>query len=408
MSRTFKLFSTSIIAFSASLLADGSAALEVSLADSAPVVINAEESPAINYEAPAVKPRATVKKAEPFQQFTGKIKGKKVRMRSNPDMESSIVTELHRGDLVAVVGDHGDFWAVQPPADTKAYVFRSFVLDNVVEGNRVNVRLQPNLDAAIIGNLNAGDKVQGTISAANNKWLEIPVPQGTHFYIAKEYVVYEGAPELKEQHDKRQKTVNQLLDAASLLAKSELKKSFNQIDFDRVTNGFKIIVDEYSDFPKAVEAAQTELTAVQEEYLQKRLSYLEEKASSASADEAQEVAATPARDLTERMKMWEVVEEALYQSWATRNDNQSKTLDEFYQEQKLSAVPLTGIVEVYQTAAKSQPGDFIIKENNLPKACVYSTKVDLQKYVGKKVTLYGVERSNNNFAFNAYYVVDVE
>lgn len=47
------------------------------------------------------------------------------------------------------------------------------MLDNTIEGNRVNVRLEPNLEAPIIAQLNAGDKIEGQISALNSKWYEI-------------------------------------------------------------------------------------------------------------------------------------------------------------------------------------------------------------------------------------------
>src|SRR6267154_353385 len=77
--------------------------------------------------------------------FTGKVKGRKVRMRLRPDLDSRIIKELSKNELVVVVGEKGEFWAVQAPVGTKAYIFRSFVLDNVVEGNRVNIRLEPSL-----------------------------------------------------------------------------------------------------------------------------------------------------------------------------------------------------------------------------------------------------------------------
>src|ERR1700722_8977632 len=124
----------------------------------------------------------------PVSAFTGKVKGKKVRLRVNADLDSPVVRELGKNELLSVVAEKGDFWAVQAPAGTKAYVFRSFVLDNVIEGNRVNIRLEPTTDAPIISHLNAGDKIQGTICASNNKWLEISAPANTRFYVAKGYL----------------------------------------------------------------------------------------------------------------------------------------------------------------------------------------------------------------------------
>src|SRR6185436_15600633 len=90
-----------------------------------------------------VKPTTSELKAalvqKPFSPFTGKVKGRKVRLRAQPDLDGRVVRELGGQDMLVVVGEKGDFYAVEPPSGLKAYVFRSFVLDGVVEGNRVNV-----------------------------------------------------------------------------------------------------------------------------------------------------------------------------------------------------------------------------------------------------------------------------
>src|SRR5271168_5087155 len=86
-------------------------------------------------QAPAAK-QATIKKGESFKPFTGKVLANKVRVRVKPDYDSHIFRQIGKNDLLLIVGEEGDFYAVQPPKDTKAYVFRSYILDNVVEANR--------------------------------------------------------------------------------------------------------------------------------------------------------------------------------------------------------------------------------------------------------------------------------
>ena len=94
-------------------------------------------------------------------------------------------------------------------------------------------------------------------------------------------------------------------------------------------------------------------------------------------------------------------------SWANINDN--KTQQDYYEEQKLAAVELTGIVEPYTAPAKHKPGDFILRDDkNIPVGYVYSTQINLQNLVGQNVRLTAIPRPNNNFAFHAYYVLDVE
>lgn len=355
---------------------------------------------------PTIKP---VIRKSAFSAFTGKIKGNHVRLRLQPDLEGRIVKELTKNDFVAVVDEEGDFWAIEAPEGIKAYVFRSFILDNVVEGNRVNVRLEPNLDAPIIGHLNSGDKIKGTVSALNNKWFEIPPPAGAKFFVAKDFIERIGGPELKAQMDKRKVAVEQLLDAASLLSKAELLKPFEEIDFERIKRSFHTIIQDYTDFPHYSEQAKEALAQIQDNYLEKRIAYLETKAASLTHqdDEAGTDGTKVAKDeQNDKMKMWEPIEEALFLTWAHLNEE--KSLDDYYDEQRIVAVTKTGILEAYQSPVMHKPGDFILKDKDLPVAYVYSTKVDLQNYVGKKITIIGSPRPNNNFAFEAFYVHGVE
>jgi len=107
---------------------------------------------------------------------------------------------------------------------------------------------------------------------------------------------------------------------------------------------------------------------------------------------------------TDRMKVWEPLEQALFLSWAAINH--AKNMTDFYSEQKIKAVSLRGQVEVYNDPVKNKPGDYIIKDKDLPVAYIYSTQIDLDQYIGKQVNLLAYPRPNNSFAFPAYYVFD--
>lgn len=387
-----------------------------------PIEITQPAPPAI---APVTPPAPVVEK--PFSPFTGKVRARKLRMRLQPDLDGHVVKELNKNDLLSIVGEKSDFYAVEPPKGAKAYVFRSFILDNVVEGNRVNIRLKPDLDAPIVGHLNAGDRVNGTASHSNPKWLEIAMPADTHFYVAKEFVENIGGPHVKAQLDKKKQAVEQLLESASLLTTAEFRKPFEEIDVSRINRSYNTVIREYTDFPEYVSQAKEALAEVQEAYLQKKISFLEEKANIVAARDEQPVipvetisiteesgmmepaattASAPVVSPTDKMQLWAPVEEALYLSWAASND--AKSMEDFYTEEKLAATTLTGIVESYTAPVKNKPGDFILRDKDLPVAYVYSTQVNLQNLVGKKVTLIATPRNNNNFAFPAYFVLSAE
>ncbi len=350
----------------------------------------------------------TPKKA--FAPFTGKVRGKKVRLRVHPELDGVVVKELSKDALLSIVGEKGEFWGVAPLPETKAYIFRSFVLDNVVEGNKVNLRLEPSLESPVIGHMNTGDKVVGTVSTENTKWLEIDPPASVQFYVSKEFIENVGGPEVKVEFEARKVKVDELLQTTALLVKAELSKPFPEMDSNRLVKSYTTVIEDFKDFPDHVAQAKSELTALNEAYLSKKIEYLENKVSGTdealSAEEQGEGSAIPGH-ATDKMKLWEPVEESLYLTWARLNED--RNMHEYYDEQKLNSVTLTGIVESYTAPVHNKPGSFIVRdEKNLPVGYVYSTHVNLDNFVGKKVSLVTSPRPNNNFAFPAFFVHKVQ
>lgn len=342
-----------------------------------------------------------------LQSFTGKILRNKVRLRLQPNLESKILREYSKDDLILVTADAGEFYAVKPPEDLKGYVFRTFVLDNIVEGNRVNIRLEPDTEAAVIGQLNKETQVSGIISSSNSKWLEITLPEDIRFYISKEYIENVGDAAWITQVRQRLQEVNLLLTEAQSLGQQEIVKPFVQINLDLVYARLNKILNQFSDFPEQAAKAKELLLSLQEAYLQKKMSYLEEKAKNLSHQEQtpKEVVAYKA---TPKMAAWIPVEALLYEAWSRQNGNGS--IEEFYATQRQDSIILSGVIQPYMRSVRNKPGDYILlsKASRLPSAYLYSTEIDLEKNVGQEVTLIAVPRPNYNFAFPAYYVLAIE
>lgn len=375
-------------------------------------------------------PAAPAKPTEKFKTYTGKLVANKVRIRTKPDLDSPIVRQMSKNDLLLVVGEEGDFLKIEPLKDMKAYVFRSYALDNVIEANRVNVRLEPHGDAPIIGQLQAGDKIQGAVCAMNHKWLEIAPPKGTHFYVSKEYVVQAGGPDYLANMEKRKARVEELLTSAYLNAESECKKEYEEMAPQHAIEQFQTILREFADFPEACTHAKEGLALLKETYLNKKISFLEATAELSPVAKQELISkhksenselfpngqtkldsslwskrATTSKK--EDLSFWGTLEESLYLSWSAFHSG--KTLDDYYSEQKANASVLTGTIERYTYDVRNKPGDFILRgAEETPIAYLYSTQVDLEKYAGKAVTLLAVPRPNNHFAFPAYFVFSVE
>lgn len=394
---------------------------------------------------PPTPPQPSTPKT-PFTSFTGRTLKNKVRIRLQPSLDAPILREINKGDLFVVIDEADDFYAIEAPADVKGYVFRTYILDNVIEGNRVNVRLEPNLESPIIAQLNAGDKVDGQISALNSKWVEITPPDTTRFFIAKEYVEKIGNSGLKAILEKKREEGTQLLNSTFTASQTELRKPWNEINLNEINDSLNKIVKNYTDFPEIQLRAKELLTMIQESYFQKKIEYLETLAKNTDLINAQNKelsnkltaqeqriseleqsnapapAAADASNLpppppsygsststpVDRMNMWLPVENQLYESWAESHENQP--ISAFYDDQLQKAKELKGVIQLYDRSVRNKPGDYVLLNptTRIPVAYLYSTQVNLQDYVNKEVTVKVAPRENNNFAYPAYFVLAVE
>ena len=349
-----------------------------------------------------------------FEAFAGQVNGNKVRLRTQPALEGHVVKETTKGELFCITGEDGGYYSVLPPKESKGYVFRTFVLDGVVEGERVNIRLYPDIEAPVIGRLNTGDRIETQISSVNNKWLEVDLGCLTHFYIAKEYVEKLGPVELIAQMEQKQHEAMHLLNSLTAFTDSEMQKAFTLIDFEEIEKRFSDFFAKYNDVSEMYEKAQDKLTSIEDAYLQKKLSFLKDPhAKTIVAAQKVEIKELVSVEKTENQSLtvdlanpWKPLEESFYHMWMAAKGEGS--FDEFYREEKEHAIVLTGTLEAYDRPVKNKPGDFLLKENQLPRAFLYSTLVDLHEHVGKQVTILGSSRPNHHFAFPAFFVLSVE
>lgn len=383
------------------------------------------------------------KKIAPFEPFTGKITKNKVRLRLHPTYDGYVLREYNQNDLLVINGETEDFYTAQPPKDIKGFVFRTYILDNIVEGSRVNVRLQPDLESPVIAQLNSGDKVEGVISSTNNKWLEITIPQTAQFYIAKEYVEKIGDAGLMARQEKRKEDVYRLLANTESLSRLEMAKPFDQFNVERIKSNYQAIINNYTDFPDAVAKAKELLAKLQEAFITKKLAYLEaqngysshileaknkqlteelnahktklasleQKGGSEKLSNSSISQANPARktaQLPMNMAIWLPIEEALFNDWVKHSGSENPQA--FYEEQKQHSFILKGIVDAYNRPVKNKPGDYMLinSASKLPIAFLYSTQVNLQDFIGHEVSIRVAPRPNNHYAFPAYYVLSLE
>ncbi len=360
-----------------------------------------------------------------FRPFTGKIRGNRVRLRSGPDLDSTIVSQLSDGELYIIQGETDEFYSVKPKPGTKAYVHRKFVLDGEIDGQRVNVRLQPSVDSPIVGTLNTGDKIQGV---ARGKWLEIETPPETRFYVYKDYIENMGGPEIYLKLEKQRERYQDVLTEAKETIDQQFHRPFENIEIDETLGKLNEIIGDQKRFPEYAAEAKQLIHSASERYLQKKIAYLEnltenpenvwvrnesphepepEKPAAKTPEVTVRAEAEPIRLNSPEMLYWEPLEAALYEQWANRRDGIAN-FETFYAEEDRRARLLEGVLKEAPQTAHNTPGDYVLvnERTKRPIAYLYSTKVNLREVLGRKVTVRGVERPNNHFAFPAYFVLN--
>ncbi len=403
----------------------------------------AEKEASENLDSQKSEKRSIV--AEKFAPFTGKITKNKVRLRLQPNYEGPILREFDQNDYIVVLDETEDFYVVQPPNDMKGYVFRTYILDDIIEGDRVNIRIQPDREATILGQLKVGDRVESAGTAKNKKWLEVKLPSNIRFYIAKEYVERVGDIGLKDRLDQKRHAGYDLLDTTDKMSEFELRKPFDQMSITGIAANYQHLINDYSEFADLAKKAKESFDATQKAYTAKKIAYLEEQTCVSSSTieknkqlnaaleaqknkishleqqlehnrqviEAQTRADLPSKSkktqqLPMNMAAWWPVEESLFNTWSLQTRKHS--LQEFYEVQKQQGLTLNGVIDPYTCAIKNKPGDYMLvdQHSKLPIAFLYSTQVNLQDYVGHEVSILVSPRDNHYFAFPAYFVLTIE
>jgi len=374
----------------------------------------------------ASAPKQVTKKA-PFKSFTGKLIKDRVRMRLQPNLDAHIFKELHKDDLVLVVDEEEDFYACQPPQNLNAYIFRTYVLDDVVEGNNVNVRLDPDITAPVVAQLNTGDPIIGGKPAPqNNKWLQMELPKTVRFYVAKDFVTKAGDATLFSQYQLREKETRQALRTIEASLNQEFEKPFAQIQLAETANKLQEIIVQNKDLPQEVEKAQALMEKMQKLYLAKSLEVKRTEVLKADTlstnpqkDAVVAVAIEQKPEVTERESTesqnapnwqnssWKQQEDEIIA--AAIEEGTASGEESFYENEQKAAKRLQGIVKANHRYTKNIPGDFVLinPKTNLPIAYLYSTKVNLQNHLNKEVLVVITDRPNNHFAFPAFFVLEV-
>ena len=362
--------------------------------------------------------------------FTGKVSSQGVRLRTSPDLDSHVLKELSMDDYLMIVGEIDGFYAVQPNPDTKLYIFRSFVLDGVVEAQNVNVRMGPSLSDPIVARLQSGTTVHGKVCSSNAKWLEISPPENVHFYLAKDYVEKVGGPQIIHNLHAQKESLDELFVLLHIAVNEQKQKSYKEMQIQEVERLVEKVRSEYPTFKTDIRKAEELFQGLKEHFLAKKVAFLEKQMHtdviSVNDDALSPPANASSKEKTEKLETasaesepaariettpeaalkWKNIEYARYLGWTEEHPEQP--ISDFYNEERLTATRLSGEIAPFECNLAARPGDFLLKQKGLAVAYLYSTLVDLSDLEGKEVSLVVVPRPNNDFAFPTYFVIAAE
>lgn len=356
---------------------------------------------------------STTLEQENFIPFTGVVKGNRVRLRTAPKLDSSILKEVSFGDLLPIVGETDNFYSIQPSSDIKGYVFHTFIINGIVEGDQVNVRAAPSTLSPILYKLHKGDQV--TVYEEKGNWTEIELPSNCLFYISKEFVEKKGDISLVNEINDQIKTANDLLKKAVFFAEKELKKPLSHINLEEIYQNINSIREgNFKNLPGIEEKIDHELEKIQQVFLSKKAEEDQKSSSLSNSYETSKLSKHLRRidpiKKAPTLKNYENIEESLYKLWLSDLPSNSplSSMEDFYKSEHKKHKTLVGKLEVYPYVIKNAPGQFILKNNSRSIAFLYSTKIDLNAFLNQEIQIIGLPRPNNYFAFPSFFVTSVE
>ncbi len=349
--------------------------------------------------------------SEVFTPFTGKVTGMKVRLRLQPNTDGSIIREALPGEFWIITNEFQDFYAVQPKSEAKGYVYRTYVLDGIVEGSHVNLRLLPEMQSPVITQLHQGDALSLSSEQKYPKWVEVKIPENVSFYIAKEYIKRIGPKALYAELELKRTHFLDEFKKIQERAEKELKRPFQEIQLAPIANELKALETKIADFPDVLTYARDLISHIQEQYLQLSVTdhHLSKKFVPIKEAIPEKRPADEKNAGYEAKTTFSLEQQELHIVQKAIEEGRSANEQDFYAQEIARSFTVSGILIPYERTVKNRPGDFILVDvhSKVPLAYIYSTKISLQDILGEHITIQATERPNHFFALPAYYAVQI-
>jgi len=115
------------------------------------------------------------------------VTGVRVNVRAVADLQSEIVGQVARGDVLSATGERRNGMVeIVPPVSVAAWVYGELVINDEVVASTVRVRSGPGIGFRSIGKISKGFKVE--VQETSGDWLRISPPSSCTVWISAEFV----------------------------------------------------------------------------------------------------------------------------------------------------------------------------------------------------------------------------
>lgn len=120
-----------------------------------------------------------------------------VNVRSGANTNFEIVSKLNQGDKIIVLDKSYEWYKIQLPLQSEAYIRADYIKEinkeaGEILGTRLNIRSKPDSTSSVLGQLNQGDIVR--LIKKNADWWQIEPPSGTIAWVHGSFVTLSNIP----------------------------------------------------------------------------------------------------------------------------------------------------------------------------------------------------------------------
>jgi hypothetical protein len=115
-----------------------------------------------------------------------RVTAESVNLRTAPRMESEVVGQVAKDDVLDVLRIDGNWLEVVPPTNVDLWVYGDLVQTGEVAVSKLVVRSGPGISYATVGRLEKGQKLD--VRGSHGDWLKVTPPRGSAVWISRQFV----------------------------------------------------------------------------------------------------------------------------------------------------------------------------------------------------------------------------